>query len=213
MKKLIIALFLLSAITLTTTAQVKRDHSENAKAHSNAGHKHMKHDFAEKLNLTSAQQTQMKAINEDFKTKMQSLKGSSATDPGFDTNKKALIAERKQKIEALLTTEQKAQMAGMKKDYKEQKGGHKNGHRAQEMKVNLGLTDDQVAKMKAQQNIFKSKEDAIKNNTSLTQQQKVDQLKTLRSQKKESFKSFLTPEQSKKLDAMHQHRNRSMKTS
>jgi hypothetical protein len=144
---------------------------------------------------------------------MQSLKGTSATDPGFDAKKKALITERKQNIEALIKPEQKTQMAEMKKDYKSKKGGDKKGGRAEAMKTNLGLTNDQVAKMKAQQSIFKSKEEAIKNNTSLNEQQKMAQLKTLRSQKKDSFKSFLTPEQLKKLDAMHQHRNRSMKTS
>lgn len=213
MKKLLTALFLLSAVTLTTTAQVKRDHTNDAKAHGNAGHKQMKHDFAEKLNLSSTQQTQMKAINEDFKTKMQSLKSTSANDADFDSKKKALVIERQQKIDALLTTEQKSQMAEMKKEFRSKKAGDRKDNRIEAMKENLGLTNDQVAKMKEQQNIFRSKEEAIKNNTSLTEQQKKDQLEALRSQRKDSFKSFLTPEQLKKLDAMHQHRNRSMKTS
>ncbi|MEO7802767.1 MAG: hypothetical protein ABIR81_12240 [Ginsengibacter sp.] len=213
MKKILTALLLLSVATFTTTAQVKRDHSKKSIARSNGEHKEMKHDLAKKLNLTSIQQTEMKAINEDFKTKMRSLKGTSAADAGFNARKKALVNERQQKIGALLTREQKTQMAEMKKEHRLKKGEDRKDDKAQAIKTNLGLTNDQVAKMKEQQNIFKSKAEAIKNNTSLTQQQKADQLKTLRSYKRDSFKSVLTPEQLKKLDAMHQHRNRSMKTS
>ncbi len=213
MKKLIAGIFFLSVITFTANAQIKREHSNNGKGHGKMDHKKMKHDVAERLNLSSAQKTEMKAINNDFKTKMQSLKGSSATEPGYDVKKKALIAERKQKIDALLTPEQKAQKAELKKEYKEKKAGDKKGAKAQKMKTNLGLTTEQVAKMKEQQNIFKLKAKAIKQNSSLTQQQKIDQLKALRTEKKNSFKSFLTPEQLKKLDVMHQHRNKTMKTS
>ncbi len=212
MKKLIAGILFLSVITFTANAQIKREHSNNGKAHGKMDHKKMKHDVAEKLNLSSAQKTEMKAINNYFKIKMQSLKGSSATEPGYDVKKKALIAERKQKIDALLTSEQKAQMAELKKEYKSKKTGDKKGDKVQKLKTNLGLTNDQVAKMKAQQDIFKSKEEAIKQNSSLTQAQKIDQLKALRTEKKNSFKSFLTPEQLKKLDAMHQHHNRTMKT-
>lgn len=212
MKKLIAGIFLLSAVTFTSDAQVKREHSNNGKAHGKMEHKKMKHDAAEKMNFSENQKTQMKTINEDFKTKMKSLEGSSATEPGYDTRKKALIAERKQKIDALLTSDQRAQKAELKKEYKSKKRGEKKD-KVQSIKTNLGLSNDQVAKMKAQQEIFKTKETAIKQNSSLTQEQRTEQLKALRLEKKNSFKSFLTPEQIKKLDAMHQHHNRSMKTS
>ncbi|MBC7864729.1 MAG: hypothetical protein IAF38_17280 [Bacteroidia bacterium] len=213
MKKLIAGILLLSVATFTADAQVKREHSNNGKAHGKMEHKKMKHDVAEKLNLSETQKTQMKTINEDFRTKMKSLEGSSATEPGYDTRKKALIAERKQKIEALLTPDQKAQKTELKKEYRFKKHNGKKGDRAESIKTNLGLSNDQVAKMKAQQEIFKTKEIAIKQNSSLTQEQRTEQLKALRLEKKNSFKTFLTPEQIKKLDAMHQHHNRSMKTS
>ncbi len=212
MKKLIASIFFLSVITFTANAQIKRDHPNNGKAHGKKEHKQMKHDIAGKLDVTESQRIKMKSINEDFRTKMKSLEGSSATQPGYDTKKKALIAERKQQIDALLTAEQKAQKAELKKEYRSKKNDNKKD-KVQSKRLSLDLSNDQVAKMKAQREVFKSKEQAIKQNSSLTQQQKIEQLKALRAEKKNNFKSLLNQQQKEKWDAMHQHHNRSMKTS
>jgi len=68
-----------------------------------------------------------------------------------------------------------------------------------------------LQKMKAKREEFKTKEEAIKNNQSLAGDQKIEQLKSLREERKNSFKSFLTPEQTKKLEEMKH--NRPVKTS
>ena len=65
--------------------------------------------------------------------------------------------------------------------------------------------------MKAQKELYESGAEAIRNNKSLSDEQKKEQLKALKEQRKNSFKSFLTPEQLQKLEAMKN--KRSMKTS
>ena len=110
-----------------------------------------------------------------------------------------------EKVLALLTPEQKTQMEQFRKEGK----GDKNMNsekRMGKMKSTLDLTDEQVAKLKTQKESFKSKAEAIKNNESLTADQKKDQLKALRDEKRNSFKSILTPDQLKKLEEMKHDR-------
>ncbi len=63
--------------------------------------------MAEKLDLTSDQKQQMKSINMDFKNSMKELKNSNLSKEELKIKRKALHQERKQKIMALLTPEQK----------------------------------------------------------------------------------------------------------
>ncbi len=63
--------------------------------------------MAEKLDLTNDQKQQMKSINMDFKNSMKELKNSNLSKEELKIKRKALHQERKQKIMALLTPEQK----------------------------------------------------------------------------------------------------------
>ena len=221
MKKILLSIIAIAIITFSVDAQTKRNNAEkqnrtekNGNAKMGHGKHHQKmnhHKMDDKLNLTEAQRQQMKSINMDFKNRMQELKkNDNMTVKDFNTKKEALMQERKQKTQALLTPEQKNQMKHFKKE-KSDKREIESAKRMEKMQTNLGLSNDQVAKMKAQKEIYKSRTVAIKNNQSISTEQKKEQLKALREERKNSFKSFLTPEQLQKLEAMKN--KRSMKTS
>jgi len=164
------------------------------------------HEMTDKLKLTDEQKQQMKSINGDFKNRMQELKKSeNISAQELKEKKQAIMKERMEKVQALLTPEQKIQMQELKKEGRE-KREMGSAKRMEKMKSTLNLSDDQVEKMKAQREVFKSKEKAIKNNESLSATQKDEQLKSLRDERKNSFKSFLTPEQLKKLEGMKHNR-------
>ena len=221
MKKILLSLIAIATITFSVDAQTKRNNAEkqdrtekdgNAKMGHGKHHQKMNHHkMDDKLNLTEAQRQQMKSINMDFKNRMQELKkNDNMTVKEFNSKKEALIKERKQKTQALLTPEQKNQMKQFKKEQSD-KRENASGKRTEKMQTDLGLTNDQVAKMKAQKEIYKSRAEDIKNDGSISNEQKKEQLKALREARKNSLKSFLTPEQLQKLEAMKN--KRSMKTS
>lgn len=207
MKKIITALFAVAAFTFSASAQNKNNTNEEKGYHKKHEGKGMM--GMQKLNLTDAQKQQMKLINEDFKTKIQLL--------GKDdkAQRKALMQERKNKISAILTPEQKAQFEQMRKQYKKEgrfsgrgegfdKGKH--GDKMGSMKAKLALTDDQIAKMKAGKEAFKQRAKAIKENQSLSAEQKKEQLTILRNERKANFKSYLTAEQIAKLGEMKKNK-------
>ncbi|HEY8689972.1 MAG TPA: hypothetical protein VIM07_12115 [Chitinophagaceae bacterium] len=231
MKKIIAGLFAIAAFTFSAVAQ---DNTTDQKKWDKEGQGfHRGHDRKgmgmEKLNLTDAQKQQMKSTNEDFKTRMQALnKNDNMMVKDFRAQRESLMQERKNKISAILTPEQKTQFEQMRKGREqmhkgmeqmrkgreqmhkgmEKMGGMKmggmkmQGGRMEHIKTELGLTDDQLAKMKAGSESFRTRAMAIRNNQSLSQDQKKTQLGALQKDRQNSFKSFLTAEQIAKLDKM-----------
>ena len=207
MKNIFLSLIAITTIIFSASAQENsagkteksvEQKKEYGNKHGRFGHKEM----AGKLNFTDEQKQQLKSINEDFKNKMQALNNDkNITAEELKEKRHALGKEKMEKMQALMTPEQKEQMQQFRKEGKE-KGKMGGAKGMEKFKSTLNLSDEQVAKMKAQKEVFKSKEEAIKNNESLTADQKNEQLKLLRDERKDSFKSFLTPEQIKKLEEM-----------
>jgi Spy/CpxP family protein refolding chaperone len=193
MKNLFLSLIAITTITFSAKAQENNSgKTENPTEQKKEYGKHKRFDhqeMAEKLKLTDEQKQQMKSINSDFKNRMQELKNQNLTAEELKEKRQALAKERMEKVQALLTSEQKTQMQQFKKEGKHERG-MASGKRMEKMKSTLNLTDEQLAKMKAEKEVFKSKEEAIKNNESLTADQKNEQLKLLRDEKRNSFKSF-----------------------
>jgi Spy/CpxP family protein refolding chaperone len=191
MKKLLIPLIAIFALTATANAQDKM----GKKGHHN---KHQKGMMAKQLNFSEAQKTQAKAIHEDSRKKMQELnRNESITVKEQRDRKAAILKERKTKMDGLLTAEQKTKMTQLKAEHKVKKeAGY--AKRMDKMKTNLNLTDEQVTKLKAQQAANRSKAEQIKNNQSLSREQKKEQMMALKTQAKEQHNKILTPEQLKK---------------
>jgi Spy/CpxP family protein refolding chaperone len=196
MKKVLIPLIALLALTVSVNAQDKM----GKKGHHH--HKHEKGMMAKQLNFTDAQKAQAKAINEDSRKKMQELnKNESITVKEQRDRKAAILKERKTKMDGLLTAEQKTKMTQLKA---EQKVKHEERYakHLDKMKTNLNLTDEQVAKLKTQRTANHAKAEKIKNNESLSREQKKEQMMALKAEAKEQHNKIFTAEQLKKRDEM-----------
>jgi protein CpxP len=199
MKKVLIPLIAIFALAATVNAQDKM----GKKGHH---HKHQKGMMAKQLNFTDAQKAQAKTINEDSRKKMQGLnKNESITVKEQRDRKAAILKERKTKMDGLLTAEQKTKMTQLKAERKvKNEAGY--AKRLDKMKTNLNLTDEQVTKLKAQQAANHAKAQQIKNNESLSREQKKTQMMALKTQAKDEHNKIFTAEQLKKKEEMKKNR-------
>jgi Spy/CpxP family protein refolding chaperone len=193
MKKIALCLLIASMSVVTLQAQ-----DLDARQHK----MHGGHDFgmmAEKLNLSEDQKAKMKTINEDFRTQMTELKkNDNITVKEWKSKMQTLRKDQHTKMQGLLTDEQKAQLEKMKTERKAMRDVNAKA-RMEKMKIKLGLTDDQAAKMSRNHSEMAEKLKAIHDNNSLDEASKKEQMKELMKQQKEKMKSILTEEQIKKL--------------
>lgn len=164
-----------------------------------------------KLNLTADQQQQMKSINEATRSKISDLRKQEATITvkAYKEQMKAISKEKHEKVQAVLTPDQKQQLAKMRAD-REKKFDGMAKHRLEKMKKDLQLTDDQSAKIQALGAATKSKIRSIREDQSLSADQKKEQVMAVFKKQHDDMNSLLTPEQIKKREAMragHIHRN------
>lgn len=199
MKKLLIPIIAIFALTATVNAQ----HKMGKKGHHN---KHQKGMMARQLNFSEAQKTQAKAINEDSRKKMQELKkNESITVKEMRDRRAAIQKERKTKMNGLLTAEQKTNMTQLKAERKvKNEAGYAN--RLDKMKTKLNLTDEQVIKLKTQRAATRAKAEQIKNNELLSREQKTEQMMALKADVKGQQNKIFTPEQLKKKEEMKKSR-------
>jgi Spy/CpxP family protein refolding chaperone len=202
MKKIFLSLLAVSLISTASIAQKERQEGNKKMGAEHRMHKgkHDKGMMMKNLNLSEAQKQQMKANHESMKAKMDALeKNENITLKEYRDKKEALHKEQKAKMLALLTPEQKAKMEQAKKD-KQAQHELRSAKKLEKMKANLGLTDDQVAKIKADKAANHAKMEAIKNNDNLSRTERKEQLMALKEQKKDGIKKYLTPEQLKKME-------------
>ncbi len=209
-------IFLLVAIASTTfatsfaqdiperkTEKPGMHHGEKKKGHHGMNFK--------ELNLTEAQKQQFKTQREEFKAKTEVLKkNDNITVKEWRSKMEALKKDQKIKFESILTTEQKDKMQKMKTDGEaKRKEMHKKGGAM--MKERLSLTNDQSTKLDKNRTEMMEKTKTIRENKSLTDEQKKEQIKELHKKQKENMKSILTEEQLKKLKESPRHHKRQHK--
>ena len=161
------------------------------------------HDF---VHYTPEQRKQVMAINKDYRQKTADLfKQDNITLKQYKAGLIALQKEKKSKLQALLTPQQKEEIAGRRKRMSENVQVMAAA-RLERLKLRLSLSDDQVAKIKAGQESLRSQFQAIHENDDLLPQQKREQMKTLMATRNDTFKSVLTPDQYTKFQQMSHHR-------
>lgn len=212
MKTLLTGIIALAAFTFSATAQMdKKPMDREGKGQHHQGMKE-KGKMMQELNLTEAQKTQMKSINMDFRNKMQELKKQdNITVKELNERKATLMQERKSKTMAILSNEQKEKMETLKKD-RQEKGKMMETKHLDRMQSKLNLTNDQSAKIKAKNDELRQKMTSIRENSSLTQDQKKDQMQQLRQERKSYMESILTADQKKKMEEMKSKRGEKLKS-
>ena len=147
MKKIIAGLFAIAAFTFSAAAQDQKTEGER-KMHKEHHGMHKGHDGKgmrgmEALNLTDAQKQQIKSINEDFTTKLKALnQNDNILVKDMKVQRKALMQERKDKISAILTPEQRTQLEQLHKKHGEKnKGEWKNKTKGEDWKQKRKIED------------------------------------------------------------------------
>jgi len=165
--------------------------------------RHRGHDrMAQKLNFSDQQKQQLKSINSDYHKKLADLKkNEDITVREFKSGMAALRKDHRAQLQALLTPEQKNQLAKMKQERMQMAKVNANA-RAEKMKIKLGLNDTQASQLKTIRTDMVAKMKSIHMDNSLSQEQKHEQMKNLVLQQKEQLKNILTAEQRQQMEQM-----------
>ena len=210
MKKTIVSLAVMVIAAISVNAQQPY---QSMKQHHNKEFRHHGRDrMAKKLNFSDQQKEQLKNINSDYHNKLTELKKhDEITVKEFKSKMDALHTTHRAQMQALLTAEQKDQLAKMKEE-KMQLAKVNAGARAEKLKIKLGLTDAQASQLKNIRTDMAAKMKSIHTDNSLSREQKHDQIKALASQQKDQLKNILTADQLQQLEEMRkgapQHRKR-----
>jgi periplasmic protein CpxP/Spy len=209
MKKTLLTLLAFSAITISATAQQRNFQQDSTGRHQwhQQQRDHGDHGMGmQALNLTPDQKAKLKAYNENFRNQMDSLnKNENITVKESRDRQYALRQARKANFESILTADQKTKLEQLKNDRMAEHDSMMSRH-LDKMKTKLGLTDQQVAQIKAAHDAIHEKIIAIRDNDNLTREQKEEQLSSIKNEGKDSFKKILTPDQLNKLEQMKKAR-------
>lgn len=212
MKKILSLSLAIAVLAFSASAQVQRQGKFGQKGqmgqmHKGEGVKAM----AKDLDLTDTQKQEMKKIHQDTQSKLEALRADKTITVGeMESRRKAILDEQKAKMDALLTTEQKAKIEQRKTEMKE-KAGQMQEKRQEKMKEELGLSNDQAAKLKALNEKARNQVQAIKNDSKLTQEEKMAKLKALKETTDAERKTILTAEQNAKFETLRAERKDKIK--
>lgn len=209
MKKIIFSALVLSLAVAVKAQEIPERKTEKPammEGRHKGGHHGMDGMMLQKLNLTEDQKAQFKSQHESFRKQMEELKkNDNITVKEWRTRMESLRSDNKAKIDGILTSDQKAQMEKMKQEGKARQEDMMKKH-GEMLKTQLGLTDEQSVKLQKNRSELQEQMKAIHDNTSLTDDQRKDQMKDLMKKNKETMKSVLTEEQFKKLKELKEKR-------
>ncbi len=193
-------LLLFSAILMNASAQVS-DQPAKQRTHQKQHRefkKHKKGNLYKNLNLSETQKAEMKANNEDYKKKEESLKNQPGiTLKNYQEGKAKLQKDREEKEAGILSPDQKAQMQQMKKD-RQAKSERRQKMKMERMTKDLSLSADQVSRMNAQNDLTRQQLNTINQNDKLTIEQKRAEAKKINREARKNKEAILTPEQQQK---------------
>ena len=206
MKKILATALALYVVFATRAQEIPERKQDGYKPHGEKGMHHHRPggmDFKQ-LNLTDAQKEQMKTQRESFHKQMEELKkNDNITVKEWRTRMENLRKEQKSGMEKILTADQKKQLEKMKADqHSKMEERRKQG--AEKMKQHLGLTDEQSAKLAQSRKVTGDQIKAIRENKSLSDEKKREEMKEVMKKQKETMKSVLTEEQLQKMKE-HKH--------
>jgi Spy/CpxP family protein refolding chaperone len=206
MKKIILSMLVFSLAVAAKAQEIperKADRPMMQQRHKS--HHPMQGMDMKQLNLTDAQKAQFKTQKENFRKQMEELKkNDNITVKEWKSRMETLRKDQKTKMQGILTTEQKAQIEKMKTEHKAM-GEIDAKARMEKMKLKLGLTDEQAAKMNKNRTEMAAKMKALREDDKMDAEKKREQMKELMKKQKEQMKSILTEEQMKKLKEGHKN--------
>ncbi|MEI6946931.1 hypothetical protein V9K67_06985 [Paraflavisolibacter sp. H34] len=203
-------------------------HAQNTTTPAPRPHAHKQGKFAgDELNLTEDQKARMKSIRENHRKQLEDLKKQDKLSEAERTKRRDALQQKfKAEYESVLTSAQKQQLAKNKEAWKENKAewkdrkGERKGDRKEgrgpgmgdgrfqrgQLPEELGLSADQKQKVAAIHQQYRPRMEALRNDASLSQDQKRSKLEDLRKQQQEQVKKVLTAEQNQKMENLRKQK-------
>lgn len=160
-------------------------------------------EMMKELNLSAEQKAKLKTIHEAEKKEMKALKADGKTEADKAAGKE-IHEKYKIQLESVLTEEQKSKFKDARKEGKGEKfskGDRKEKGRGFEQELNLSTS--QKTKVASLNTEFKTKMDAVRDNSSLSKDEKKAQAKSIAEAHRTNLKAILTPEQADKMKSLH----------
>ncbi len=208
---------LTGALTLLLFAGAAQAQKKDSVKH---GHHKGRTEMVAKLNLTADQQAKLKSIREAQHAEMKALHANQSLKA---EQKKAareeLFKKYSAQTKAVYTPAQQAELDKMKAAWKnkakEGKQGRKQGKdgkhgkdfkKGGDFQKELNLTEDQKTKMSGLREDFKKQFETLRNDQSLSAEQKKEKSKELRKAQQDKMKSILTKDQVEKMESARKNR-------
>lgn len=209
-----------SALAILLATAAVQAQSDTTKAPHREHHDMQREGGYKQLNLSADQQAKLKSLRDEFKQKHDALDAQKLSEAERRTQMQALREQHKAAMDAILTPAQKEQMTKMQAERKDRMGNRKSwrsdstrtkggqgwqgrdGKGGAALQKELNLTTEQQAKMKEIRTGFKAKAEALRNDQTLTDEQRRTQMRDLLKQQQEQIKTVLTKEQQEKLQSL-----------
>lgn len=193
MKKRSVMLMILMMVS--STIIFAQRHNADGKARGDRMNEYMK----KELSLTDAQYAKVKTINQTFGDRFkQARKDSTATKEASRAQMKKIHDDYTAALKGALTDKQFAQWTALKANHADKR----MGDRAERMKKELALNDDQYSKVKAIDKSFGDRFKTLRKDSTLTKETSRTEFKKIRDEKNTAIKGVLTTDQYNKWISM-----------
>ncbi|TBR18059.1 MAG: hypothetical protein EPO57_08435 [Chitinophagaceae bacterium] len=183
---------LIGCFSLTTNAQQTRHGKSRFQGKPNE-------QFLQKMNLTEDQKLKAKSINGDYRKQMMDLKKNDAiTVKEWKEKRESISKKHRNEMQKILTPEQKNKLISAKNTKKELAVIDAKA-KMEKMKIHLGLSNEQSDKLKKERVEIMEKMKSLRENASLTTEQKKSEVKELVKKRKEILNSVLSKDQIEKM--------------
>ena len=164
--------------------------------------------LAQQLNLTEEQKTQVQSFREQQRTQMQALRNeTSLTREQRRQRMQEIQQATRDNIRSILSAEQQMKADELRQQMQQRMEERREvfADRALKgMSRRLDLSESQQSTIQSYLAAQKTQIQALRDNTALTQEQRREQIQTLRQQTRENIRATLTPDQQQKLDDLRQ---------
>jgi protein CpxP len=229
-RSLMLAIAVAVAMSLGAVAQTTPtpapDQNQNPPAQQTPGKHHGRHHHGargpeqrlnsldKKVGLTDDQKAKLGPIFQNEAQQAQSIRSDSSLNQDQKKAKmRDLRKSTRSQVSEILTPEQKAKLKSERKEHrhKKQAMGASPEQRLNMLSKRLNLTEDQKAKLAPVFQNAQTQVQSVRQDSSLTPEQKREKIKQIRFDTHKQVASILTPEQQKQLQEGWQHRKESEK--
>jgi Spy/CpxP family protein refolding chaperone len=202
-----------SALVLALTIGAAQAQTTSTQDNGKHARKEHKMHAMKQLNLTPDQKAKMKTLHEEQRKEMEALKNDKTATR---EQKEQLHKKYEEQMQAILTPDQRQQLEKMKEErmakgkqgaFEKEKGPKEGFKRGADLQKELGLSQDQQAKMEKIRADYKSQLETLRNDNSLSKDEKRTKMHELMKKQQEEMKTVLTREQIEKMKTLRKERS------